>query len=113
MYSRLLRPRTGFRILDWIEVSTTLRFKPMKVSVVMPVFNERATLRSVVNRVLSVALDIELICVDDGSRDASREILAELKTEHPQIRTLLQPKNMGKGAALHRGIRDATGGFVI
>src|SRR6202020_1966064 len=113
MYSPLLRPRTGFRILDWIEVSTTLRFKPMKVSVVMPVFNERATLRSVVNRVLSVALDIELICVDDGSRDGSREILAELKAEHPQIRTLLQPKNMGKGAALHRGIREATGDFVL
>src|SRR5580693_3744993 len=113
MYSTPVQPRTGLRILDWIEVSTTLRFKPMKVSVVMPVFNERATLRSVVNRVLSVALDIELICVDDGSRDGSREILAELKAEHPHIRILLQPKNMGKGAALHRGIQEATGDYVI
>jgi glycosyltransferase involved in cell wall biosynthesis len=85
----------------------------MKLSVVMPVYNERATLRQVVERVLSVALEIELICVDDGSRDGSREILAQLQEEHSQIRILLQPKNMGKGAALHRGIREATGDYVI
>jgi glycosyltransferase involved in cell wall biosynthesis len=85
----------------------------MKLSVVMPVYNERATLREVVQKVLSVPLDIELICVDDGSRDGSREILAELHTQHPQIRVVLQPFNMGKGAALRRGIQEATGDFVI
>ena len=79
----------------------------------MPVFNERATLQQVVKRVLSVPLEIELICVDDGSRDGSREILAQLRVQHPQIRILLQPKNMGKGAALRLGIREATGDFVI
>jgi len=85
----------------------------MKLSVIMPVYNERATLRQVVERVLSVALDIELICVDDGSSDGSREILAQLQAEHPEVRVLLQPRNMGKGAALHRGIQEATGDFVI
>jgi glycosyltransferase involved in cell wall biosynthesis len=85
----------------------------MKLSVVMPVYNERATLREVVLKVLAVPLEIELICVDDGSRDGSREILGELLTEYPQIRTILQPKNMGKGAALRRGIQEATGDFVI
>ncbi len=85
----------------------------MKLSVVMPVYNERATLREVVQKVLSVPLEIELICVDDGSRDGSREILAELQSEHPQIRVVLQPHNMGKGAALRRGIQEATGDFVI
>jgi glycosyltransferase involved in cell wall biosynthesis len=85
----------------------------MKLSVVMPVYNERQTLRAVVERVLAVPLEIELICVDDGSRDGSREILDELKTQYPALRPFLQPKNMGKGAALRRGIQEATGDFVV
>lgn len=85
----------------------------MKLSVVMPVYNERATLRVVIERVLAVPLEIELLCVDDGSRDGSREILADLQARYPQIRVLLQPQNMGKGAALRRGIQEATGDFVI
>jgi len=79
----------------------------------MPVYNERATLREVIGRVLAVPIDIELLCIDDGSSDGSREILAELQQKHPQIRALLQPRNMGKGAALRRGIQEATGDFVI
>ena len=85
----------------------------MKLSVVMPVYNEQATLREVVARVLAVPMEVELICVDDGSRDGSREILAELQIDHPQIRVMLQPKNMGKGAALRCGIQEATGDFII
>ena len=81
----------------------------------MPVYNEHATLRTVVERVLSVKdISLELICIDDGSRDGSREILGKLQDEHPQqVRVLLQPQNMGKGAALRRGIQEATGNFVI
>ena len=85
----------------------------MKLSVVMPIYNERATLGTVVARVLAVPLEIELVCVDDGSRDGSREILSQLEAQYPQLRVLFQPQNMGKGAALRRGIQEATGDFVI
>ncbi len=55
----------------------------MKLSVVIPVYNERATLWQVVERVLAVPLELEIVCVDDGSRDGSREILAELQRNYP------------------------------
>ena len=85
----------------------------MRLSVVMPVYNERATLQEVVLKVLSLPLELEIICVDDGSEDGSRDILARLQNDYPQVRVFLQPHNMGKGAALRRGIQEARGDFVI
>lgn len=85
----------------------------MKLSVVIPIYNERATLKRVVDKVLSVPIEIELICVNDGSNDGTREVLSELQIQYPQMKVLLQPKNMGKGAALRRGIQEATGDYVI
>jgi glycosyltransferase involved in cell wall biosynthesis len=107
------RNLASFDCIRSIFFRYTTASKQMKLSVIMPVYNERATLRLVVEKVLSVALDIELICVDDGSSDGSRELLGELQAERPEIRLLLQPRNTGKGAALHRGIAEATGDFVI
>ena len=85
----------------------------MTLSVVIPVYNERATLRTIVSRVLAVPIQIELVCVDDGSNDGSREVLAELAACYPQMKLLFQPRNIGKGAALRRGIQEATGDYVV
>ncbi len=85
----------------------------MKVSVVMPVYNERATVRQIVERVLAVPFEVEVLCVDDGSQDGSAEVLTQLQKEYPQMQVFFQPANMGKGAALRRGIQAARGDFVI
>jgi glycosyltransferase involved in cell wall biosynthesis len=81
------------------------------LSVLMPVYNESRTLRTIVRRVLAspVALPIELVCVDDGSRDGSPEILDVLAAADPRIRVFRQPKNMGKGAAIRRAIQEMRG----
>jgi glycosyltransferase involved in cell wall biosynthesis len=85
----------------------------MRLSVVMPVYNEQATLQQVVAKVLAVPVELELICVDDGSSDRSRDILSELHTQFPEVKVFFQPQNMGKGAALRRGIQEARGDFVV
>jgi glycosyltransferase involved in cell wall biosynthesis len=85
----------------------------IRLSVVIPIYNERSTLRALVQRVLAAPVETEILCVDDGSTDGSREILGEIAAKHPQVRVFLQPRNMGKGAALRRGIAEATGDFLI
>jgi glycosyltransferase involved in cell wall biosynthesis len=85
----------------------------LKLSIVIPVYNEEATLRAIVERVLATPFEKELLLVDDGSRDRSREIMAELQREHPQVRCLYHERNRGKGAALSSGFREVQGDVVI
>ncbi len=85
----------------------------MKISVVMPCYNERATLAAIVARVLAQPFDLELVVVDDGSTDGSRELLQELAAGDARVRAVFQPVNRGKGAALHRGFAEATGDVVV
>lgn len=87
--------------------------KSYKLSVVVPCYNERETIRDIVALVLSQPFDMELLIVDDGSKDGTRDILAELAVQYPQVRVLLQEKNQGKGAALRRGFQEATGDLVL
>ncbi len=82
------------------------------LSVVMPVYNERASVEEIVDRVLSVPMRIELIAVDDASTDGSREILEKLSKERG-FRMLTQDRNRGKGAAVRRGIDAATGQVIV
>jgi glycosyltransferase involved in cell wall biosynthesis len=84
----------------------------MKLSVVIPVYNEQATLLELLRQVRAVDLPKEIIIVDDCSTDATRDLLAKLPPSE-DLRVLLQPRNMGKGAALRRGFEAVTGDIVV
>lgn len=83
------------------------------LSVVMPVYNEQKTLRDIVAAVRAVPIRKELILVDDGSKDDSRKILAELAAQFPEVRVFEHPQNRGKGAALRTGFEQAKGDIVV
>ena len=84
----------------------------MKISVVMPVYNEAKTVRELIKRVEDVDLEKEIIIVDDCSTDGTSNILKGLD-KNPGIRVLYHDKNMGKGAALRTGFKHITGDIVI
>jgi glycosyltransferase involved in cell wall biosynthesis len=83
----------------------------MKISIVIPCYNECGTIRQVIAAVNAVALDKEIIIVDDGSTDGSRNILGTVTD--PTITLILHERNQGKGAALRTGFAAATGDIVI
>lgn len=83
------------------------------VSVVMPCYNERPTIVSAVKRVLDAPFRKEVVVVDDGSTDGTRDVLEAEVKKLPGVRVFYQPENRGKGAALHRGFAEAKGDVII
>jgi glycosyltransferase involved in cell wall biosynthesis len=85
----------------------------MKLSIVMPVYNEKNTLEEIIRRVQATLYDKEIIAVDDASEDGSRDILERLSQQHDNLRVFYHDKNQGKGAALRTGFTQVTGDVVI
>jgi len=84
----------------------------MKLSVIMPVFNERFTIREIVKRVMEVPLEKEIVVVDDCSTDGTREIIREMEKQHT-IRVVYSEKNHGRGMAIRMGCAVAEGDILI
>ena len=87
----------------------------MKLSVIIPVYNEAATLEALTRRVagIEVGLEKELVLVDDCSQDGTREVMQQLAERHPDWKFACHERNRGKGAALRTGFERATGDVVL
>jgi glycosyltransferase involved in cell wall biosynthesis len=85
----------------------------MKISVVIPVYNEVGTVEEIVARVQAVSLEKEIVMVDDASTDGTRERLEQIDQVHENVKVIYHEHNQGKGAALRTGFKSATGDVVI
>lgn len=83
------------------------------LSVIVPCFNERSTVLELLRRVAAVAIDKEIVVIDDGSTDETPELVERFAATEPSVRFLRQDRNRGKGAALRRGIAEARGEIVL
>src|SRR4051794_6598476 len=95
-----------------LTMNLRMESRPL-LSVIVPCYNERATVAELLRRVREVPIDKEIIVIDDRSTDGSRDVVAALAQQWPEIRHILQPVNQGKGAAIRRGIAEARGDIVI
>ena len=85
----------------------------MRLSVVVPAFNEERTIGSVLQRVITTPYEKDIIVVDDGSTDGTPRILAEFQAKHPSVTVLRHPQRRGKGAALRTAFAKVAGDMVI
>jgi glycosyltransferase involved in cell wall biosynthesis len=84
----------------------------MRISIIIPVFNELATIKEIVKRVQKTGVASEIVIVDDGSTDGTRNVLAGMKSES-QVKIVLHEKNTGKGSAIRTGIQNTKGDVII
>jgi len=87
--------------------------QPMSLSVVIPVYNELNTFEELLRRVEAVKLADEIIVVDDGSTDGTRDLLRDLEPQHPLMKVILHEQNLGKGAAVCTGFKEATKDLIL
>ncbi len=102
---------TSLRLLAMTSV-----VKEMKLSVIMPVYNEEKTIAEIIHRVRAVNLKKEIIIVEDGSTDKTKEVLKEIikqKDGNNEIKLISRPKKYGKGTAIRTGLKEVTGDIVI
>lgn len=89
----------------------------VKLSVLMPAYNEKETIEEILKRVRAVNIgkgnSIEIVVVDDGSKDGTRDILTKLAKKHKELKIVFHPKNRGKGAAVRTAIANMTGDIAI
>ncbi|MDA0576979.1 MAG: glycosyltransferase family 2 protein [Verrucomicrobia bacterium] len=87
----------------------------MKLSIVIPVYNEANTIRELIAKVVSVDMGVtkEMVLVDDCSSDGTRDVLKAIQAEHPEWKVMFHAVNRGKGAALRTGFAAATGDVVV
>ena len=87
----------------------------MKLSIVIPVYNEKDTVSEIINRVLSarVEMDKEIIIIDDGSGDGTRDVLKKLSESKPDLKIIFKENNSGKGDTLKEGFKHTSGDYVI
>lgn len=85
----------------------------MKLSIIIPVYNEKETIKEVIHRVreIDVGMEKEIVIVDDGSEDGTQDVLKSLS--YPDTKTFFHTKNQGKGAALHTGFSKAQGDIIL
>jgi len=85
----------------------------MKLSIIIPVYNEEITIKEVLTKVLKQTLIREVIVIDDGSKDKTLDVLKKIKSQDSKVKIILHPENLGKGAAIRSGISKVTGDYLL
>ncbi len=110
-------PRCGYHILfapnNGGGEDNSVDYNSITLSVVVPVYNEKNTLRKIIQRIQSVDIKKEIVIVDDFSTDGTRDLLPEIENENANIKVVLHEYNQGKGAALRTGFQHVTGDIVV